>query len=426
MKMSFLCAMICVLSLPVFAQNRFDSLKDGLRRHLPNRRPTVAERGPDCVIDSVLTYGFISPTDSVLFGKAYFYYYGSAAETRYVYEIENAQFVLQNIDSTRFDALGRRVLHQYSRIDFSTNIVKIRDRTLYYYRGNTDLLDSIITLEPEFLTGIVKNKERERFIYDSNDLADTLTYAFWDDFAQNFFENKYLVLAYDNTNKLVKSVLRYNFSSIPYETTTYHYNNFDSVSLVLIYNNITNQNVEKDSFVYDLVANSRTAFGFRWNPDLQDWVFGARLFYDYNDTGTISILEIVYTFFEDIEGIRFEYKYLPNSECLDYADVYFKEGTADWIFTAREHYWTDYQVSINEGASLSSKGMIYPNPSDGVFTIDNPSECTVQIFNMNGVMVYEDLHKSSLKKVSCALNPGIYVIKIRDVNQVYSRKLLVR
>ena len=77
--------------------------------------------------------------------------------------------------------------------------------------------------------------------------------------------------------------------------------------------------------------------------------------------------------------------------------------------------------------------MLYPNPSDGKFTVfaqNAKSEITVGIYNLNGAMVYNETTKPDNGIVninaSGTLVPGIYLVKVEGENINYSSRLIVK
>ncbi len=71
---------------------------------------------------------------------------------------------------------------------------------------------------------------------------------------------------------------------------------------------------------------------------------------------------------------------------------------------------------------------IYPNPNSGQFRVKtNLSSGTINILNLTGQIVYSDTLKNqdtTMIDVS-GFVPGIYILRIKSVNSIVTKKLLI-
>ena len=82
---------------------------------------------------------------------------------------------------------------------------------------------------------------------------------------------------------------------------------------------------------------------------------------------------------------------------------------------------------IFEGVNENSNTYeVYPNPTDGIFTIEGANITRVEVFNLVGQMVYEAQGKTVTVDAS-SWNKGIYMINIIDQNgSIKTQKLMVK
>ena len=73
---------------------------------------------------------------------------------------------------------------------------------------------------------------------------------------------------------------------------------------------------------------------------------------------------------------------------------------------------------------------IYPNPSKGIFVIDNLNKTTtIEIFNLTGEILYSNHHLHRQTSILIDLSnqqKGIYFAKIQDGKQVLTKKIIIK
>lgn len=78
-----------------------------------------------------------------------------------------------------------------------------------------------------------------------------------------------------------------------------------------------------------------------------------------------------------------------------------------------------------DAGNISNKVFnVFPNPSDKAFTVDVPVESSIQITDINGKTVFKDIVTESL--VIRDLSAGIYIVKMKNNQEVLTRKLIIR
>jgi len=80
----------------------------------------------------------------------------------------------------------------------------------------------------------------------------------------------------------------------------------------------------------------------------------------------------------------------------------------------------DLASNINTVPNLSQI-KIYPNPSKGIFYSTLKGNFTIQVFDIAGKLIFSSINNSTVNLTS--INSGVYFIKIKTVNTVYTTKL---
>lgn len=105
-------------------------------------------------------------------------------------------------------------------------------------------------------------------------------------------------------------------------------------------------------------------------------------------------------------------------------------GTATITVTTTDGSFTaDCAVTVTgeTGISVSSVDnlSIYPNPSKGVFTIDNSEGADVKVYNMTGKVVFEQNNISSNQQIVTNLQKGMYVVSLLEEGSVRMAKMII-
>ncbi len=119
-----------------------------------------------------------------------------------------------------------------------------------------------------------------------------------------------------------------------------------------------------------------------------------------------------------------------GSQTIQFDSNVLNNDTAIWqdIFIASIGTLT----GIEDISKLWEKILIYPNPSDGKFTIQMNElpeiNSTLEIYNLLGEKIYSrPLDQQSLIKMDISTQPeGIYFIKVQSADKVYTEKVVVQ
>jgi PKD repeat protein len=84
------------------------------------------------------------------------------------------------------------------------------------------------------------------------------------------------------------------------------------------------------------------------------------------------------------------------------------------------HYW----VGFEERDDLMYK--LYPNPSNGMFTLEVNSVVSVQIRNTVGSLIYENSHVSAKERIDMNQQAkGVYFVTVRNETQSFVEKIVI-
>jgi len=172
----------------------------------------------------------------------------------------------------------------------------------------------------------------------------------------------------------------------------------------------------------DLTDEVKMVKEFSQNGDNYGNVMGLEV---YNDKLFFSARSLFWNF----DGQNFEKIYLesgieavqPSYICASSEGLYFSAlhplyGGELWKY-APLITSTDKDI-INHSSQLQ----IYPNPSNGIFSVVAPEEIkSITVIDVNGIsQKFDDYHNISLN------SSGLFFVKVETVNKVYHTKLLVQ
>jgi hypothetical protein len=77
----------------------------------------------------------------------------------------------------------------------------------------------------------------------------------------------------------------------------------------------------------------------------------------------------------------------------------------------RDHILTDYAI--------------YPNPSEGLFILQNGTDVTVEIYTLRGELVYANQFSADINEIDISsFAPGVYIMKLNDYNSSAVEKII--
>ncbi len=111
------------------------------------------------------------------------------------------------------------------------------------------------------------------------------------------------------------------------------------------------------------------------------------------------------------KGVRLRAIHLENDVILP-DDPYFKKGS-----------------NRNDKNNFLSKSeiIIYPNPSNGIFTVELSDKATIEIFSTKGQLIYSGYYVDSSNNIDLSANPkGVYIIRINDGISITTEKIIIQ
>lgn len=76
-------------------------------------------------------------------------------------------------------------------------------------------------------------------------------------------------------------------------------------------------------------------------------------------------------------------------------------------------------------SSISNQGLIYPNPTNGIITIECPGTSEVAVLNTLGQIVKQTTITNSGSIDLTAQKEGIYLVRIKTLNQTHTNRLII-
>jgi len=119
--------------------------------------------------------------------------------------------------------------------------------------------------------------------------------------------------------------------------------------------------------------------------------------------------------------------------CCTYGNGYYKLEQADGTLILQgdgQFLSEDMQSFIIEATgsvddAMFSELKIYPNPTEGVFLIDNATGMNLQIFDIKANLIFEKTDLSNQEEIQLNLPNGVYFAKFAKNNQVGVRKIVI-
>ena len=103
-------------------------------------------------------------------------------------------------------------------------------------------------------------------------------------------------------------------------------------------------------------------------------------------------------------------------------------GTYTWGETE------DYKIYIFDPLSVEENNFsnisVYPNPNEGSFTVDlrrltNSNNILVELFSINGQLIYQKNTSESILKINIDRTAGIYFLRLTSGGQVMNKKVII-
>lgn len=418
---------------------------------LPERAESLRNAGQEtvrqeCEPDSILGYGYLSPSDSILGERRVFYRYEEEmAATEYIYQIySDPEPELYQIDSTVFNTLGQPVFKElWEWTDLANGVVPKEQSVGYphetattadpfffqflreYFdpslRGKAIMYDSILFNEADFFSGMMEPNEKIVNVFSPEGrLLESQTYT-W-----SFINSTWLPSAKRMNHYSAEGRIDYaenyfwNGSEFILEDKgQYIYDANDSLSLILVTEGVTGAPLEKVAFTYDAAEHSSFVADSVWDEDADEWRFILSFLADFDAQGQLEATEILLEFFGR-EGIREEFEYA--GDCPRLRRIYESEDGLNWEFAATYYYYPYNLTSVS--GPLVSDWQAYPNPALEGIWLEAPPGIPVKVADMQGRVIHLDLAKGR-EFIPLPRAAGHYVAVILGEGEDTSSRLIL-
>ena len=376
----------------------------------------------DCHIDSVLLFQMNSPTDSVLVQRSIVNNY-PMAQAIYSYEVPSNQLI--SYDSIVQDPLGRNILEETWEWNTDSMALQIENRTLYYFNDVTQNLDSTISYEIGFSSGIFGPDEKQIWLYDGQGNNISHSIQRWSEVSETWEYTNHEVFYY-TAMRLDSSMTYYWNGSDTIADLIAYYSYFpnDSLQSKTSYEFETGIPFEKEEHSYDKANATKISHGYSWDASIPDWILTSTIVADRDEFGRLSYFSIYADFFGFIFGIRIDQFYIGDTECVSYLDTYDAIDSVTWELSERVHSYP--KGSPSSVSSLDkSRIEIFPNPNPGSFTINANSGSFIRIYNMLGNLIFSSTSSGSDRIELPAITSGYYSIIIQEGQDITTQKVMI-
>jgi len=87
--------------------------------------------------------------------------------------------------------------------------------------------------------------------------------------------------------------------------------------------------------------------------------------------------------------------------------------------------WCDFTLGISEETPDEIDFRLFPNPASGMFTIDFEGSYQLQLFTMDGQLIFMKPNSVNKEIINVDLNSGIYLVRLVRDGKVYQNRLVV-
>ncbi len=281
-----------------------------------------------------------------------------------------------------------------------------------------------------------ENKTKSNFIYDTNKNIVSDTSKIWNSTTSAWESKSVYIYTYNSKNKQLSE-------------TDYNWNIYGGIGQW--------ENDSRLTFKYDINDNITERIWAHW--DGSNWNDSSRQTYtydpnnnktgeldaDYDGTQWVNSWRAIYTYDaknnatstlnQNWNGSSWLNAYLDltaydaNSVEKAYSSKFwYDNGTQIEISGDSINYYFHTVVGISDFLEVGLS--VYPNPTDGMFTISsNSAVSAIEIYNLSGKRVYSDYNfsRQTSKKIDLSSSAkGIYLVKISNGTKSFSRKVVVQ
>lgn len=400
-----------------------------------------------CDPDSILGYGYMSPSDSVLGQRQIFKKYGNTATSLYTYAFTDAPLQLYSIDSTRFNVAGQAIFRELLEYNEDANVLEISKRFYYYpHEGAAQMnyffpeyivnflesnqkdniaLDSVILYRKSFFTGMMEPNEKTVNLYTSAGKLQEKQIFSWDEFGTKSWYPKSKMMYFYTASGLNDHWEEYNWNGIEYKlqlSTQFMYDSNDSLSIALGTNAQTGLPSEKLEMTYDTPSKSSTAQFYAWDTNVQQWVLSLKIAGEFNAENRIEKVETLSSFLGSTDGFRYEYIFINEDDaCPLNTNIYTLENSGNWEFVGKFYYYPNLFTAAQQWEV--PKWTVYPNPSHGGIWVKAPSGTRLEITTPDGVVLFKGTTDGENQYIELLNPPHQAVISLFDRGRISSQMI---
>jgi hypothetical protein len=125
----------------------------------------------------------------------------------------------------------------------------------------------------------------------------------------------------------------------------------------------------------------------------------------------------------------FDYAFLTSSRIgnsIENASALIAQAPSIQAFyNGLPNIYCDYTLAINESESINPVS-IYPNPSNGTFTVDLFGSFDLDLFGIDGRSVHSEQNVQGSAPITTNLASGTYLITVTQDNKTYQSKIVIR
>jgi hypothetical protein len=379
--------------------------------------PVKSSNANNKLLDSVVTYNYIQPTDSFL-SKRTLYSYNPLSKCTLKLEYtwyEELKKTFQNKYEFQYDSLGHastissdewQIAHIPARYDTYTGKLLLPDTILY----NNNLGKTILKYKPNG-----KLSSESQYTIDNS---------------YPFYVNSY---AYDTLDR--KAFMNRNYGDYQKE-----YFQFDTLENITSYTCKTWEYLTAiwlvtNKIKYDYKFNTENkpdeVTSYYWSYNSNEWKAVSKANYTYRSNGkpltkTYFIFDSASNALQQVDKTDYLYDGVNNLsiESLNAWD----KTTNQWVLKNRKIYYYNYTFATSINTSNNTSVQIYPNPARNELYInaDNSLPGEFRLYNLNGKLMKLIKIENGINKVNISgLKSGIYCIQVQTTKGVVSSKLVI-
>lgn len=314
----------------------------------------------------------------------------------YRWDKDNGQWLNVFKQEYSYDENGNQTVYEYYDWDAINGqwVLGVLDWKYEYSYDETYDANGNLTVEEywDAVNGQWINDSKDEYSYDKNgNLTVAVRYWQWDD--EWDFINKSIITFNVNGDKETSVSYywdEYNSEWVSRIKTNWHYSN-SIVAYTL--------SVNTNALDIDSDENSTATFNITSNTD---WtISGLESWLSTSDNAGLGDAEITLTTEENVSSE-------PRTDTIAVSGT----GVDDQIIVITQNGSTVGISNLNY-----SDITIYPNPTNGIITIDicNPYNADIEIYNTNGSLIYSKDLISIQEQIDLSAYPkGMYFIKVRQ------------